>query len=90
MQNYDELKVSELDQHDVPYGHALVQVKAAGLTFVDLLYVSKHSNGYATLKDFTSLSFHNNPIIIIGIPSFTSHPIRPEPSIPQLRLGMLN
>lgn len=64
MQNYDELKVSELEQHDVPYGHALVLVKAAGLTFVDLLYVSKHSNGYAILKVFTSLSYDNNYIII--------------------------
>ena len=63
MQSYDELKVSELEQHDVPYGHALVQVKAAGLTFVDLLYVSKHSNGYAILKVFTSLSYDNNFII---------------------------
>ncbi|KFY79337.1 hypothetical protein V499_01671 [Pseudogymnoascus sp. VKM F-103] len=43
--NYDELKVTELGHHDVPYGHALVQVKAVGLTFVDLLYArGKHQN----------------------------------------------
>lgn len=64
IQNYDELKVTELGHHDVPYGHALVQVKAVGLTFVDLLYVCKPFNCYAVFKDFTSFSYDNHSTFI--------------------------
>ncbi|KAL5353006.1 hypothetical protein ACLOAV_001035 [Pseudogymnoascus australis] len=67
--NYDELQVTELSNHDVPYGHALVQVKAAGLTFVDLLYArGKHQNNkslhtppFTLGSEFSGVILSTNP-----------------------------
>ncbi|KFY33576.1 hypothetical protein V494_07495 [Pseudogymnoascus sp. VKM F-4513 (FW-928)] len=67
--NYDELKVTELEHHEVPYGHALVQVKAAGLTFVDLLYArGKHQNNkslhtppFTLGSEFSGVILSTNP-----------------------------
>ncbi|OBT63080.1 hypothetical protein VE03_07451 [Pseudogymnoascus sp. 23342-1-I1] len=67
--NYDELKVTELGHHDIPYGHALVEVNAAGLTFVDLLYArGKHQNNKSLHKppftlgsEFSGIVLSTNP-----------------------------
>ncbi len=38
--NYDEIEVSEVPEHERKEGEVIIQIAAAGINFVDLLYVS--------------------------------------------------
>jgi hypothetical protein len=54
-QNYNEIKVSEAPQPQPKNGEVLVKVAAAGVNFVDLLYVS--------LLSYTTGSFQASKFI---------------------------
>jgi len=51
VKNYDEIQVSEVANPQLKDGEVIVQIAAAGLNFVDLLYArGKHQNNRSLVK----------------------------------------
>lgn len=65
-QNYDEIRVSEVSEPTQKDNEVLVRVEAAGLNFVDLLYVRHQKHSYV-VAFFGSLIlfFHHTQLCII-------------------------